>query len=960
MADLNEKATFDHASLKGAESTVEQTPEESEATKKLLRKCDLRLIPPLMVIFFLSFMDRTNIGNAKIQGMTEDLKMTGNDYNMALFVFFIPYIIFEVPSNIMIKRISPSLWLAGITVLRGISTVGMGLVNNVQGLIACRVLLGFFEAGIVPGCIYLISMYYRRYEVQWRMSLFFSAAILAGAFSGLLAFAIAKMHDVGGLEAWRWIFILEGILTVVIGVIAKWWIPDWPETANFLNDDERSRLIARLADDSGDAKMDHLNRAAWKRILSDWKIYLGTLAYFGIVNNGYAGSFFIPTILREMGYAAERAQVLTIPVYIVATIGCLSAAYLADRMRHRYGFTMFGVVMTSIGYILLLLQHQVPTAARYFALFLLVTGGYITQPVVLGWLSNTMGGHYKRSIASAAQVGFGNLGGIVASNVYLTREAPEYWTGLGIHHTTGRAASFMMDSHDQGRQNLSILNRLPLELLNNVIYTLPNVDIKNLRLTCSYLGSISLPRFNRIFLSTSLRDIEVFTSIVNHDVFRLKVTEIIYDDSRFDYCYYSRGRQSREVNENTDDITRVPHGFERAYSIITNIIDTKEDEFQSVPHVKEAFKTRSTMSQSYQVYRKLKLQQDEVLTSGRDADALRYGLLRFPNLKRVTISPAAHGILGRPLYLTPTIRSFPEGLIYPLERGWSESKPFEEHPLTPWDESSKREWRGFCVVTKEIARHIREDPIFGLSEFIVEGQQLWTGISCRLFENPAGNEYHDFVTILSHPPLRRLDLSIACGTESRHNWPSFRSGLLFEALRKGIGLYDLRFDTSIPFLSRRWHTFTEGEQNGMPVRSMFPVHEWSNLRRLCLSRSFIKQRDLMAFIPTLPKSLESLELSFLSFFPDEGTYRDLLQDMRCNLGWRERPSANQPKLIVLVIENELSIDQIAMDVSCAAMEYLYRHGENPFVEDQILEVLEGKGTPVDLFDPLNHGRFTSV
>ncbi|PNP74403.1 hypothetical protein FNYG_12452 [Fusarium nygamai] len=432
MADLNEKATFDHASLKGAESTVEQTPEESEATKKLLRKCDFRLIPPLMVIFFLSFMDRTNIGNAKIQGMTEDLKMTGSDYNMALFVFFIPYIIFEVPSNIMIKRISPSLWLAGITVLWGISTVGMGLVNNVQGLIACRVLLGFFEAGIVPGCIYLISMYYRRYEVQWRMSLFFSAAILAGAFSGLLAFAIAKMHDVGGLEAWRWIFILEGILTVVIGVIAKWWIPDWPETASFLNDDERSRLIARLADDSGDAKMNHLNKAAWKRILTDWKIYLGTLAYFGIVNNGYAGSFFIPTILREMGYAAERAQVLTIPVYVVATIGCLSAAYLADRMRHRYGFTMFGVVMTSIGYILLLLQHQVPTAARYFALFLLVTGGYITQPVVLGWLSNTMGGHYKRSIASAAQVGFGNLGGIVASNVYLTREAPEYWTGLGV------------------------------------------------------------------------------------------------------------------------------------------------------------------------------------------------------------------------------------------------------------------------------------------------------------------------------------------------------------------------------------------------------------------------------------------------------------------------------------------------------------------------------------------------
>ncbi|CEI61621.1 unnamed protein product [Fusarium venenatum] len=432
MADLTEKTTTEHASLKGAESAIEQPTEDSVATKQLLRKLDLHLLPPLMVIYFLSFMDRTNIGNAKIQGMTETLNMTGNDYNMALFVFFIPYIIFEVPSNIIIKKISPSLWLASITTLWGISTVGMGLVHNVEGLIACRVLLGFFEAGIVPGCIYLISMYYKRYEVQWRMSIFFSASILAGAFSGLLAFAIAKMHDVGGLETWRWIFILEGLLTIVVGVVAKWWIPDWPETASFLNEEERGRLVVRLVVDSGDAKMDHLNKAAWKRILSDWKIYLGTLAYFGIVNNGYVGSFFIPTILREMGYVAERAQLLTIPVYLVAAIGCLTAAFLADKLRHRYSFTMIGVLVTTVGYILLLQQQNVPTVARYFSLFLLVTGGYITQPVLLGWLSNTMSGHYKRSISSAVQIGFGNIGGIVASNVFLTQEAPQYWTGLGV------------------------------------------------------------------------------------------------------------------------------------------------------------------------------------------------------------------------------------------------------------------------------------------------------------------------------------------------------------------------------------------------------------------------------------------------------------------------------------------------------------------------------------------------
>jgi MFS family permease len=133
-----------------------------------------------------------------------------------------------------------------------------------------------------------------------------------------------------------------------------------------------------------------------------------------------------------MGYAAERAQVLTIPVYVVATIGCLTAAYLADRLQHRYSFTMVGVLVATVGYILLLCQNNVPTAARYFSLFMLVTGGYITQPVLLGWLSNTMSGHYKRSVSSAVQIGLGNIGGIVASNIFLTREAPQYWTGLGV------------------------------------------------------------------------------------------------------------------------------------------------------------------------------------------------------------------------------------------------------------------------------------------------------------------------------------------------------------------------------------------------------------------------------------------------------------------------------------------------------------------------------------------------
>ncbi|KAF2169761.1 hypothetical protein M409DRAFT_64778 [Zasmidium cellare ATCC 36951] len=406
---------------------------DPEKEKKLLRKLDLRVVPVLWFLFMLAFLDRTNVGNAKIQGMTEDLNMKGNDYNIALFIFFVPYILFEVPSNILIKRMAPSTWIAIIMTLWGITTIGQGLVRTNGGLQAMRFLLGLFEAGFFPGCVYLISMYYKRYELQWRLSIFFTGSILAGAFSGLLAYAIAKMDGIAGYSGWRWILIIEGIFTTVVGVAAKWFVPDWPETAKFLNAEEKELLIARLTADVADAKMNRLDRRAVGRILGDWKIYVGTAMYFGIVNTGYATSFFTPTIIAQLGYKAEQAQVRSIPIFIVATVFCVATAYLTDRLKHRYAFTLLGCLVATVGYAILLAQkHGVPAGVQYFAIFLIVTGGYMCQPVTLAWVSNCMGGHYKRSISSAVMVGFGNAGGIVASNVFITSEAPGYPTGYGV------------------------------------------------------------------------------------------------------------------------------------------------------------------------------------------------------------------------------------------------------------------------------------------------------------------------------------------------------------------------------------------------------------------------------------------------------------------------------------------------------------------------------------------------
>lgn len=151
--------------------------------------------------------------------------------------------------------------------------------------------------------------------------------------------------------------------------------------------------------------------------------------YLGVVNTGYAISFFTPTILTQLGWTSIRAQVMSIPIYIVAAVISITTAVVTDRLRHRFAFTICGCVIATIGYVILLCQRSVPVGARYFAIYAVISGGYMTQPVLMGWLNNNMGG---RSIASAMQIGIGNCGGLVASNIFLSSQAPTYPVGYGV------------------------------------------------------------------------------------------------------------------------------------------------------------------------------------------------------------------------------------------------------------------------------------------------------------------------------------------------------------------------------------------------------------------------------------------------------------------------------------------------------------------------------------------------
>ncbi|KAL8859439.1 MAG: hypothetical protein Q9178_004117 [Gyalolechia marmorata] len=417
--------------VQDGDSDRDLEPVDPAMEKRILRKCDLRVLPVLAVLYLFAFIDRINIGNARIQGLEKDLGMSGHDYNIALQVFFIPYILFEVPSNICMRKVRPSTWISGIMIGWGIITVCQGVTQSFAGLVICRTLLGVFEAGFYPGCIYLITMYYKRHELQTRYNLFFTMGVLSGSFSGLLAYALAKMDGIGGYNGWRWIFIIEGLATIVLAAIAKFFIADWPEQAKFLTPDERAIVVRRTREDMVGAKMDRLDSKARRRIFSDWKIWCGAIAYIGSAETGYSTAFFTPTILKQLGWTSVKAQLFSIPPYAMAAVVAVTVGFLSDRLRHRYTFSIIGICINTIGYSLLLAQTHVSVAVRYMAIYLIIVGGFIYQPLILIWLQNNLGGHYKRGIGAAMQVGLGNLGGIVASNIYLADQAPTYPTGFG-------------------------------------------------------------------------------------------------------------------------------------------------------------------------------------------------------------------------------------------------------------------------------------------------------------------------------------------------------------------------------------------------------------------------------------------------------------------------------------------------------------------------------------------------
>ncbi|EPE25319.1 MFS general substrate transporter [Glarea lozoyensis ATCC 20868] len=410
-------------------NNVESQGFDEKATKTLIRKLDWHLIPFLSLIYLLCFLDRTNIGNARLDHLERDLHLHGLQFNDCLAILFPFYIAAEIPSNMMMKRFRPSIWLTFIMFFWSVAMICQGFVKNYSGLMATRVFLGVFEGGLFPGVNYYITSWYRRHECGFRMALFFSAATLAGAFGGILARGIAEMNGVGGKAAWAWIFILEGLLSILVSMAAYWAINDYPSAAKFLTQEEKVEVERRLADDHGNLSNVFDYKYVFQAI-KDWKIYIHMLICMAGFCPIYSFSLFLPTIIKNMGYTSNDAQLMSVPPYVVACFFTISASWFADRIKQRGVFLLGFQLIAIVGFAML--AGTAKARIQYAGTVLAATGIYPQIPLGLAWNGNNIGGSLKRGTGIAMQVMGGNCGGIIASYVYLTRDSPRFIKGHSL------------------------------------------------------------------------------------------------------------------------------------------------------------------------------------------------------------------------------------------------------------------------------------------------------------------------------------------------------------------------------------------------------------------------------------------------------------------------------------------------------------------------------------------------
>lgn len=430
-----------HSRRTSVQSFELYTPDEERAVR---RKLDTHLVVFVAVLYMISFLDRSNVGNAKIAGLTDDLHLSDSQYEWLLTVFYIMYVLFEW-MTVMYQLVRPHIYISICVCAWGVLASLQSVATSWAYMLALRALLGIGEAAFV-GIPFYLTFFFRREELAFRTGLFISAAPLATSFASSLAWAIVKLGDKTGIASWRLLFLIEGFPAVFVAVICFYWLPDSPSSARWLNSRQRKIATLRLrkeAEGSGSSEKAssvarHQKKFQWREVrktLTDSRSWLAAFMFF-FCNVAFSSMpVFLPTIINAMGFDPMSSQGLSAPPFLFAFFVVLLTAYLSDRYQSRSVPMMLHASMAMCGYLLLIIAGVTRIqshAIRYLAIFPVCAGFFSAVTIIITWTVNNQASDEGKGVGMAVLNVVGQMGPLVGTRLYPDVDGPYFLKGMTV------------------------------------------------------------------------------------------------------------------------------------------------------------------------------------------------------------------------------------------------------------------------------------------------------------------------------------------------------------------------------------------------------------------------------------------------------------------------------------------------------------------------------------------------
>lgn len=395
---------------------VEYTEEEERSVRK---KIDRRVLSLVIGSYLFNQFDRTNIGNVHvIPAFNENFGVTDNNkWTLALSVFYIGYCLLEMPANVLQRRIGANRFFFMSLGFWGISSLSFVYAKGYVGLLILRVLLGIGEAGYYAGMVYYLSFWYKRHELAMRISICMTGTY-PGAISGLIAFGLVRAHT-SLLQGWQFLYLIEAIPTIVMAVLLLLFLPSFPFAASFLS--PREKAIAQARMDRDQKPTSHGGMTGWqgfKAVVNDLNAWLLVIVYAGFNVGTATITYFLPTLIDELGFSDINAQGMTVAPYAVGWFLVVGQAWHSDRTRERGWHVVASMLTSFTGYVILATSVQKSVGAGYFALFLVVGGNFSLFPLVMSWAANVFSPTSKRGVGTAFIVSIANCISIASPQIY--------------------------------------------------------------------------------------------------------------------------------------------------------------------------------------------------------------------------------------------------------------------------------------------------------------------------------------------------------------------------------------------------------------------------------------------------------------------------------------------------------------------------------------------------------------